>query len=93
MLFGGKIRFHDVARLTARYVLFVTICQYSPLFEAIRTIHTIRYLRLFAIRVLQTPFAAVFQSSGPLEAAATAKVCEMVDGFFDCLNVRNTKEQ
>ena len=42
MLFSGKIRFHDVARLTARCVLFATICQYSPLFAAIQ-----HYSRLF----------------------------------------------
>ena len=39
MLFSGKIRFHDVATLTARCVLFATICHYSPLFETIRTVH------------------------------------------------------
>ena len=27
---------------------------------------------------------------GPAEAAATSKFCEMVDSFFDCLNVRST---
>ena len=31
MLFSGKIRFHDVARLTARGVLFATICYDLPL--------------------------------------------------------------
>ena len=36
MLFSGKIRFHDVAKLTARCVLFATICRYSPLFTTIR---------------------------------------------------------
>ena len=41
MLFSGKIRFHDVARLTARCVLFASIFHYTPLFETIRTI---RYL-------------------------------------------------
>ena len=71
MLFSGKIRFHDVARLTARCVLFATIChysplfttirRYSPLFETIRTIRdyslfAIRDYSLFAIRVFQTPF-------------------------------------
>ena len=65
MLFSGKIRFHDVARLTARCVLFATICHYSPLFAAIHhhsrlfplfvLFATVRYSRLFAIRVFQTP--------------------------------------
>lgn len=36
--------------------------------------------------------AAVLKEFGPPEAAATAKLCEMVDGFFDCLNVRSTTE-
>ena len=48
MLFSGKIRFHDVARLTARCVLFATICHYSPLFVAIH--HYSRLFVLFAIR-------------------------------------------
>ena len=60
MLFSGKIRFHDVARLTARCFLFATydlplfatLRRYSPLFETIRAI---RYSRLSAIRVFQTP--------------------------------------
>ena len=29
---------------------------------------------------------------GPPEAAATSIHCRMLDQFFDCLNVRNTKE-
>ena len=36
--------------------------------------------------------AAVLRSFGPPEAEGTAKYCEMVDGFFDCLNVRSTTE-
>ena len=43
MLFSGKIRFHDVARLTARST-FATICHYSPLFAAIH-----HYSRLFVL--------------------------------------------
>ena len=56
MLFSGKIRFHDVERLTARCVLFATICHYSPLFTTIRDysyssrLFAVRYSRLFAIR-------------------------------------------
>ena len=36
--------------------------------------------------------AAVLKSLGPPEATATAKLCEMVDSFFDCLNVRSRIE-
>ena len=32
------------------------------------------------------------KSFGPPEATSTAKYCEMFDKFFDCFNVRNTKE-
>ena len=56
---AGKIRFHDVARLTARGVLFATICHYSPLFKTSRTIRTIRYSRLFAIRYSGFPDTSV----------------------------------
>ena len=45
-----------------------------------------------AAQVLSATVAAVLQSFGPPEAAATAKFCKMVDGFFDCLNARSTKE-
>ena len=36
--------------------------------------------------------AAVLKEFGPPEAAETAKLCEMMDAFFDCLNVRSTTE-
>jgi len=45
-----------------------------------------------AAQVLSATVAAVLKSFGPPEAAATAEFCEMVDGFFDCLNVRSTTE-
>lgn len=45
-----------------------------------------------AAQVLSASVAAVLKEFGPPEAAATAKLCEMVDGFFDCLNVRSTTE-
>ena len=45
-----------------------------------------------AAQVLSATVAAVLKNYGPPEAAGTAKYCEMVDKFFDCLNVRNTKE-
>ena len=41
-----------------------------------------------AAQVLSAAVAVVLKSFGPPEAAATAKFSEMVDGFFDCLNVR-----
>ena len=61
MLFSGKIRFHDVARLTARCVLFAAISHYSPLFTTIRDysyysrLFAVRYSRLFAIRYSGVP--------------------------------------
>ena len=45
-----------------------------------------------AAQVLSASFAAVLQTFGPPETAATAKLCKMVDGFFDCLNVGVTAE-
>lgn len=45
-----------------------------------------------AAQVLSASVAAVLKSFGPPEAAATAKFCEMIDGYFDCLNVRSTTE-
>jgi hypothetical protein len=45
-----------------------------------------------AAQVLSASVAAVMKSFGPPDAAATAKLCEMVDSYFDCLNVRSTKE-
>lgn len=40
-----------------------------------------------AAQVLSASVASVLKAFGPPEASATAKFCEMVDGFFDCLNV------
>ena len=45
-----------------------------------------------AAQVLSASVASVLKSFGPLEAAGTAKLCKMVDNFFDCLNVRNQLE-
>lgn len=45
-----------------------------------------------AVQVLSASVAAVLQSFGPQEAAATSKFCAMVDSFFDCLNVRSLRE-
>lgn len=45
-----------------------------------------------AAQVLSASVAAVLKSLGPPEATATAKLCEMVDSFFDCLNVRSRTE-
>ena len=45
-----------------------------------------------AAQVLIASMATVLRSFGPPEAEGTAKYCEMVDGFFDCPNVRSTTE-
>lgn len=45
-----------------------------------------------AAQILSSSVSAVLKAFGPPEARATAKLCEMVDGFFDCLNVRSTTE-
>ena len=45
-----------------------------------------------AAQVLSSTVATVLRSFGPPEAAGTAKLCEMVDSFFDCLNVRSRTE-
>ena len=41
---------------------------------------------------MQISVSKVIQKFGPSSAAGTAKFCEIADLFFDCLNVRNTKE-
>lgn len=45
-----------------------------------------------ATQVLSSSVAKVLRAFGPPEAAATSKLCEMVDNFFDCLNVRSLTE-
>lgn len=45
-----------------------------------------------AAQVLSASVAAVLKEFGPPEAVATAKLCKMMDAFFDCLNVRSTTE-
>ena len=45
-----------------------------------------------AAQVLSASVAAVLKAFGTQDTAATAKLCEMVDSFFDCLNVRSTNE-
>ena len=45
-----------------------------------------------AAQVLSASVASVLKAFGPPEAEGTAKLCEMMDGFFDCLNVRSTTE-
>eukprot|EP00794_Sanderia_malayensis_P011563 gene11563-12758_t len=45
-----------------------------------------------AVQVLSSSVAAVLREYGPKEASATAEFCEKMDMFFDCLNVRDTKE-
>ncbi len=45
-----------------------------------------------AAQVLSKTMSVVLTKYGGGEAASTAKFCEMVDAFFDCLNVRSTNE-
>ena len=45
-----------------------------------------------AAQVLSASVASVLKAFGPPEAAGTARLCEMVDQFFDCLNVRSLTE-
>jgi len=45
-----------------------------------------------AAQVLSASVASVLKAFGPPEAEGTAKLCEMMDGFFDCQNVRSTTE-
>lgn len=45
-----------------------------------------------AAQVLSASMAAVLKAFGTPDKAATAKLCEMVDSFFDCLNVRSRYE-
>ena len=45
-----------------------------------------------AAQVLSASVASVLKAFGPPEAEGTAKLCEMMDGFFDSLNVRSTTE-
>ena len=45
-----------------------------------------------AAQVLSSTVAKVLLQYGPPEAAGTAKFCEMIDYFFDRLNVSNTTE-
>ena len=45
-----------------------------------------------AVQVLSSLVGKVLQEFGPQDAAGTAKLCMLMDSFFDCLNVRNTDE-
>ena len=45
-----------------------------------------------AAQVLSETVGNVLNHFGPLETAGTAELCLMMDKFFHCLNVRNTKE-
>ena len=47
----------------------------------------------FAAQVLSASVASVLKTFGPPEASTTAKLCEMVDGFFNFLNVRSRTER
>ena len=45
-----------------------------------------------AVQVLSSTVSKVLESFGLTESAGTANFCRMMDLFFDCTNVRNTKE-
>ena len=45
-----------------------------------------------AVQVLSSTIGNVLLEFGPSDAAETAKFCTLMDLFFDCTNVRNTKE-
>ena len=45
-----------------------------------------------AVQVLSSTMGNVLQEFGPSDAVETAKFCALMDQFFDCTNVRNTKE-
>ena len=45
-----------------------------------------------AAQVLSETVANVLFTTGPADTNATAKLCLMMDQFFNCLNVRNTEE-
>jgi len=45
-----------------------------------------------AAQVLCASVATVLKEFGPPGAVETANLCEMMDAFFDCLNVRSTIE-
>jgi len=44
-----------------------------------------------AAQVLSASVAAVLKEFSTPDTAGTAKLCEMVESFFDCLNVRSTQ--
>ena len=46
-----------------------------------------------AVQVLSSSVGNLLNEFGPPEAAGIAKFCLMLESFFDCLNVRNKKEQ
>ena len=56
------------------------------------TSYSVMNVRL-AVQVLSSSAGNVLNKFGSPEAAETAKLCLMMDSFFDCLNVRNKGEQ
>lgn len=45
-----------------------------------------------AVQVLSSSVADVLSEFGPPDAIETSQLCRLMDKFFDCMNVRNTKE-
>ena len=55
------------------------------------TSYSVMNVRL-AAQVLSESVYQALTSYGPPEACGTAKYCQMLDKFFDCLNAKNTVE-
>ena len=55
------------------------------------TPYSIMNVRL-AAQILSETVGKILLQYGPPDAAGTAKYCLMMDTFFDCCNVRNSKE-
>ena len=58
-------------------------------------IHLSSYSKMtvkFAVQVLSKTVATVLRMTGKESIMETAKFCEMMDSFFDCLNVRSIEE-
>lgn len=53
---------------------------------------TYDHIKLNSYSTMRVSLAAVLKSFGPPGAKGTSKLCEMVDSYFDCLNVGSTTE-
>ena len=82
MLFSGKIRFHDVARLTARCVLFATICHYSQLFTTIRDYSLFATIRYSGFSDTQIVLYRIIHLFNVLSASSIQRVPSMRNWVF-----------